>query len=46
MTCGFMWNSIRGAPFVGNRGGHPVYFVEGYGNQIGVETFIMAGLCN
>ncbi|KAI8909783.1 hypothetical protein EDD86DRAFT_238481 [Gorgonomyces haynaldii] len=44
MTGGYMWNSIRGPPFMGAHQGTPQYFAGGFSNQYQVETFIVAGL--
>ncbi|KAJ1561351.1 oligosaccharyl transferase subunit ost3/OST6, partial [Cladochytrium tenue] len=39
---GFMWNSIRGAPFTGVRDGRPELFAPGFQNQFVIETQITA----
>ena len=42
---GYMWNSIRGAPFIAmGAGGKPEYFAGGFQNQYGVETQIVAAI--
>ncbi|CEH17921.1 Oligosaccharyltransferase, gamma subunit [Ceraceosorus bombacis] len=42
MTSGYMWNSIRGAPYLmmGPKG-KPEYFAAGFQNQYGAETTIV-----
>lgn len=46
MCSGYMWNNIRGAPYVGVKGGGQVeYFAGGFQNQLGVETQIVAVIC-
>ncbi|CDU24908.1 related to OST3-oligosaccharyltransferase gamma subunit [Sporisorium scitamineum] len=42
---GYMWNSIRGAPYIAmGQGGRPEYFAGGFQNQYGVETQIVAAI--
>lgn len=42
---GYMWNSIRGAPYIAMKaGGKPEYFAGGFQNQYGVETQIVAAI--
>ncbi|SJX64441.1 related to OST3-oligosaccharyltransferase gamma subunit [Sporisorium reilianum f. sp. reilianum] len=42
---GYMWNSIRGAPYIAmGQGGKPEYFAGGFQNQYGVETQIVAAI--
>ncbi|KAI8619880.1 hypothetical protein BC830DRAFT_1101770 [Chytriomyces sp. MP71] len=38
---GYMWNQIRGAPFMGNNGGQPQFFAGGFQNQFVVESQIV-----
>ncbi|KAN0061935.1 oligosaccharyl transferase subunit ost3/OST6 [Thecaphora frezii] len=43
-TSGQMWNQIRNAPYVSNDGGKVQYFANGFQNQYGAETQIVAGI--
>lgn len=46
MCSGYMWNNIRGSPYVGMKAGGKVeYFTSGFQNQLGVETQIVAVIC-
>ena len=45
-TSGHMFNHIRGVPYVGGDGkGHVSYFAGGFQNQFGMETQIVAAMC-
>lgn len=42
---GYMWNTIRQAPYIAmGAGGRPEYFAGGFQNQYGVETQIVAAI--
>lgn len=46
-TGGYMWNTIRNPPFIAaGDGGRADFIAGGFQNQYGVETFIVASLCN
>lgn len=46
MTSGYMWNTIRTPPFIAQgRNGSPAFIADGFQNQFGVETIIVAALC-
>lgn len=46
MCSGYMWNNIRGSPYVGMKAGGKVeYFASGFQNQLGVETQIVSVIC-
>lgn len=45
-TSGHMYNHIRKVPYVtGNGKGGITYFAGGFSNQFGIETQIIAGVC-
>lgn len=45
-TSGYMFNHIRGTPYVGGNGkGGISYFAGGFQNQYGLESQIVAGIC-
>lgn len=45
-TSGYMFNHIRGTPYVGGNGkGGISYFAGGFQNQFGLESQIVAGIC-
>jgi oligosaccharyltransferase complex subunit gamma len=45
-TSGHMFNHIRKVPYVSGDGrGGIAYFAGGFGNQFGLETQIVAGMC-
>nr|KAJ3421020.1 oligosaccharyl transferase subunit ost3/OST6 [Polyrhizophydium stewartii] len=44
MCGGYMWNTIRNPPFVGQHNGQAHLISGGFQYQFGVETFIVAGL--
>lgn len=44
-TSGYMWNRIKGAPYVtAGQGGQVNWIAQGYGNQYGLETQVVAVL--
>lgn len=46
MISGQMWNSIRGANYIGSgRDGSIEWFAGGFQEQLGVESQIVAGVC-
>lgn len=46
MCSGFMWNKIRGSAYMNVKpGGQIEYFAGGFQNQLGVETQIVATIC-
>lgn len=46
MCAGYMWNNIRGAPYMSmGQNGKVEYFAGGFQNQLGVETQIVASIC-
>ena len=45
-TSGYMWNKIKNAPYVHvNQEGHVSWFAGGYQNQLGLESQVVAGMC-
>ncbi|KAH6599962.1 hypothetical protein BASA50_002646 [Batrachochytrium salamandrivorans] len=42
MCGGYMWNTIRAPPFIGNKDGQPHFLSGGLQYQFGVETHIVA----
>jgi oligosaccharyltransferase complex subunit gamma len=46
MCAGHMWNNIRAPPYMQiGTGGRPEYFAQGFQNQYGAETHIIAAFC-
>ncbi|KAF9178667.1 oligosaccharyl transferase subunit ost3/OST6, partial [Haplosporangium sp. Z 767] len=45
MISGHMWNQIRNPPYMARgRDGHPAFIAQGFQNQIGIETQLVAAI--
>ena len=45
-TSGYMWNKIKGAPYVAvDQSGKTSWIAGGYQNQLGLESQVVASTC-